>query len=363
MLVAGQGMDAPSDFEFPIGRVGHALFVDRHGDDEGAMLLGQPENEIGFLAPSFEVERIEHRSAGICLQGAFEHVALGAVQHQWRLNGRAQALDDFDHLLRFVRPLGERDAHVQQVCAALDLVACYRQDTVIFVGEEQPLDLAAALCVYPLADQRWRWILPQFERTDRAGRTGCSIGHDPRPGRLPSDAFDNSLQMLEGGPAAPAHSVDAEIVDELGQRFGQAWRFERVQRLAATEVDRNTGIRNDADRRARVLDEVAHRLAHVLRAGRAVQTDHVGAQTLENGQCRADVSAEQHSPICVQRHLHLQWQAPSGPDKAAPRPKKDSLRLQDVLLGFDDQQIGPAIEQAAGLFFEDVDQPFELNVR
>src|SRR5207237_8438380 len=134
----------------------------------------------------------------------------------------------------------------------------------------------AAWRVYPLADQRRRWILTQFERPDRAGHTRRRIGHDPRPGRLPRDAFDNSLQMLEGGPAAPAHSVDAEIVDELGQRFGQAWRFERVQRLAATQVDRDTGIRNDADRRARVLDEVAHWLAQVLRAGRAVQTDDVG---------------------------------------------------------------------------------------
>src|SRR5262249_29172933 len=45
-----------------------------------------------------------------------------------------------------------------------------------------------------------------------------------------------------------------------------------------------------------------------------------------------------------------------------PRPEERRLRLEDVLLGLDDQQVDAALDQRAGLLVEDLDQAPEADV-
>ena len=58
------------------------------------------------------------------------------------------------HLLVLVLALGERDAEVEHVRAALDLVLGDLHERVVVVGEQQLLGLARALRVHALADER-----------------------------------------------------------------------------------------------------------------------------------------------------------------------------------------------------------------
>src|SRR5207244_2627126 len=100
------------------------------------------------------------------------------------------------------------------------------------------------LRVDALAHQRWRWVLPQVEGTDRTGCARHRVGHGARSGRPAADAFDDGLEVLERGPAATADGVDPEILDELGQRLGQREWLQRIERLAAAQVDRDTRVRD-----------------------------------------------------------------------------------------------------------------------
>ena len=265
MLTTGERVNALGDLEFALGCVRHALLVDGHGHDVRPVLLRQAEHEVRFFAPALEVERVQHGPTRIGLERGFEHVALGAVENQRRLDRRPQALDDLDHLMGFVGALGERHADVEQVRAAFDLVACNPEHVVVRIRQQQALHFAAALGIDAFADERGRRILAQIERADRARRARPRSGDHTRARRMARYATAHALQMLETRATAAADRVHAEVLDELGQRLGQPIGIERVQRFAAAEIDRDPRVRDHADRSARVLDQIADRLAHVLR--------------------------------------------------------------------------------------------------
>ena len=77
----------------------------------------------------------------------------GRVDHDRRLDGHREQLDDLRHLLGFVAALGDRDADVEHVRARLDLLARDVGDALVVVGEQQALHLARALRVDALADR------------------------------------------------------------------------------------------------------------------------------------------------------------------------------------------------------------------
>ena len=98
----------------------------------------------------------------------------------------------------------------------------------------------------------------------------------------------------------------------------------------------------------RVLAEEADRVAHVLRAGRAVEADHVDLQRLERGQRGADVGAEQHLAAVGQQATPSLDRHRCGRSSlnASRMPKIGGLDLEDVLRGLDDDQVDAALEQA-----------------
>ena len=91
---------------------------------------------------------------GICSSAVW--ITSGSVESIWIGAGwvSAIALDDLAHLLVLVLALGERDADVEHVGAALDLVLGDLHEAVVVVGQQQLLGLARALRVDALADQR-----------------------------------------------------------------------------------------------------------------------------------------------------------------------------------------------------------------
>lgn len=103
-------------------------------------------------------------------------------------------------------------------------------------------------------------------------------------------------------------------------------------------------------------------LAHLVRAGGAVQTDEVDAQRLQGGQGGADLGAEQHDAGRLegegadQRHVDAEGvHGPAGADDAG-------LGLQQVLGGLDDQGVGAAREEALGVLLVAVAQDVVRDV-
>ena len=152
--------------------------------------------------------------------------------------------------------------------------------------------------------------------------------------------------MRRGGAAAAADDVDIEFLDELDQRVGKRLRLQRVDRLPV-HVERQAGVGDAGDRQGGLLAQEADRLAHVIRAGGAVQPDHVDAQAFQDGQHGGDIGAEQHAPGGIQGHLGLDGQAHAGFFEGLLDAANGGFHLQDILRGLDQQQVDPALDQPA----------------
>lgn len=102
--------------------------------------------------------------------------------------------------------------------------------------------------------------------------------------------------------------------------------------------------------------EVAQVLAHLGRARRAVQADHVDAEGLEGGQGRADLRAEQHGAGRLERHRDQQGHLDAGRLHGAPGAEDGGLGLEQVLRGLHDQGVRAAGQQALRVGLEAVAQ-------
>ena len=101
---------------------------------------------------------------GRLLERELDDVRLGRVDLQRRRLRQRDALGDLPHLLVLVGALGQRDAEVEHVRAALDLVLGDLHEAVVVVGQQQLLGLARALRVDALADERRRRVLHERGR-------------------------------------------------------------------------------------------------------------------------------------------------------------------------------------------------------
>jgi hypothetical protein len=180
VLVADELLDARRDLELALARLGHADLVDRQRDQRGAVRLGDRDDLVELVAAGLEVDRVDDRAARDLLERGLDHVGLGRVDLDRGGLGERDLLGHEAHLLVLVLALGQRDAEVEHVGAALDLVLGDRDEPVVVVGEEHLLRLARALRVHALADDRGSGLLHERRRAhhradvDRGAGRGAS---------------------------------------------------------------------------------------------------------------------------------------------------------------------------------------------
>ena len=178
------------------------------------------------------------------------------------------------------------------------------------------------------------------------GRPGGGAGAD----LAPAHALDDRGDVRRGGTAAATDDAHAVALDELLQRFGQRHRLLGEDGLAVGSLKREAGVGDAGDRHRAELAEEADRVAHVLRAGRAVQADHVDLQGLERGQHRRDIGAEQHlAAVGKQRDRGVDRQGAAGALECLAGAEDSGLDLEDVLRGLDDQEVGTSVDQPGRL--------------
>ena len=179
----------------------------------------------------------------------------------------------------------------------------------------------------------------------------------------PADALGDRRDVRGRRAAAAADDADAVALDELLQRLGERLGLLGEDRLAVRSLQRQPGVGDARDRHRAELAEEADRVAHVLRAGRAVQADHVDLQRLERRQHRGDVGAEQHLAAVRAAARRRCGSAACGRAlERLARAEDRRLDLEDVLRGLDDQQVGAAVDQPRGLLGEDLDQLAEADL-
>ena len=167
--------------------------------------------------------------------------------------------------------------------------------------------------------------------------------------------------VVGGGAAATADHLHAEIFDEVQQLHLHLHRRQPVVGDAA-DVLRQAGIGNAAHHEGTVLAEIAHVLLHLLRAGGAVEAEHIDRERLEDRHHRGDVRAHQHRAGGFHRHAHHQWPALACLAEGLLDALQRRLDLQHVLAGFDDEQIHIAGDQPLRLLGERIAHLIEAHM-
>ena len=131
--------------------------------------------------------------------------------------------------------------------------------------------------------------------------------------------------------------------------YSASWVGREVVVHLAVDDRGQAGVGEARDRDAGVLAEVAEVLAHLGRAGGAVDADDVGAHGVERGQRGADLGAGQHRAGELHGDLHLDRDLAAGGGHRPSAADHGGLGAEQVELRLDEQHVDAALEEAAGL--------------
>ena len=177
---------------------------------------------------------------------------------------------------------------------------------------------------------------------DAHARLPVGLAGGGREARAP---LDHGAEVLGRGAAAAPDHGDAVFGDEPGVVLGELLRGEVVVHPAFDHRGQ-TGVGQDRDRSAGPLRQVAQVLAHLGRAGGAVEADDVGLECVDGGERGADLGAHEHAAGGLDGDLHLQGDLPAGRGHGPPAPDDGGLGLEQVLDGLDDEEVDTAFEQS-----------------
>ena len=118
----------------------------------------------------------------------------------------------------------------------------------------------------------------------------------------------------------------------------------------AADVLWQSSVRDTANYKWTTLAEIADVFLHLLRARGTVQPEHINREGLQDRHHRGDVRTHQHGACGFHRHTHHQRPALAGLAERRLNALQRRLDLENILAGFDDQQIHVPGQQAFCLF-------------
>ena len=221
-------------------------------------------------------------------------------------------------------------------------------------GEHRLAERLGAVGVGPLPHHQHRGVLGERHRVVDRGDAGL-VPRLARGGGGAVQPLGQHPDVLRGGAAAAADQRHAVLGDEPLQRVGQLHRGQREVRPVGGQ-HRQAGVRHHRQRDAGVLGQVAQVLAHLGRAGGAVQADQVDPERLDRGQRRADLAAQQHGAGGLHGDVADDRHRLARLGHRPLRPDHRRLDLEQVLAGLDDQRVRAAGDQAGGVLLVRVAQ-------
>ena len=353
-VLQGPLIDAPRHLQLALLGQRHSLFVDGHRHRAGAVLLQEGKEPVDLFPAALEVDAVDDAHAGQPFQRRRDHLRLGGVDAERRLDLAGEQPHHPRHRLDFVGALGERHADVERVRSSLHLLAGDGENAVVVVAEEQLLHLAAALRIDPLADEQRPRFLLQRRRLQSAGEHR----HPPRRlarRRRSAHGLDDGFQMSRRRAAAAAHDGEAEVADEARQVFGEVARRQRIMSHSLA-ILRYASVRLAAQRQRRVLGERPQRVDHLLGTGRAIEPHDVRAGGAEQRGGGKRLGAEQHAARGIERDLGDERHAPPHFLLRLARPEELRAQLEQVLRGLGDQAIDAPLQERDGLLAKDLDE-------
>ena len=176
----------------------------------------------------------------------------------------------------------------------------------------------------------------------------------------PREALGEHADVVGRRAAAAADDAHAVAVDEVDERLGEVLgALGKIVSPSGPWIGM-PGVGHAGDRHGRELAEEADRVAHVLRAGRAVQPDRVDVERLERRQHGGDVGAQQHlAAVGQQRDVRLDGDLAAGLLHRLAGAEDRGLDLEDVLRGLDEDEVDAALDEPEGLLGEAVGERAE----
>ena len=153
-------------------------------------------------------------------------------------------------------------------------------------------------------------------------RAGCRSGG--------AKSVDHGLQVLWRRAAASTNQLQTELADKLlvrGREFGGG---ERIARPVGAE-HRQTRVGHAHNGNPTQTRELPQMLAHLGRAGGAVEPDCVDAQRFERRQCGRDLAAHQHRAGQLDRYFDKQRQPDAQLRTRVLAPVDRGLCLEQIL--------------------------------
>src|SRR5438105_5004115 len=148
--------------------------------------------------------------------------------------------------------------------------------------------------------------------------------------------------MFRSGAATAADDVDAEISGEVCDLRCERFRRLAVMLRAVFDFGQSC-VWKHRDGQRRILAEIADALGHVLRASAAVHTNDINRERLKRSQCGANLRAVEHRAEDFDCYLSNDGKATLDLLEVIEDCRERSFRLQQVLAGFDDEEINAAI--------------------
>jgi len=293
-----------------------------------------------------EVDRVDHTPTAKGLQPGLDHTRLGRVQHDRQRGGGSEPASQLAHVLGAI-PAHVVHTQVQQMRTVPCLTAGDLDTRLPVPGEHGLTERLGSVGVGPLPHHQHARVLREGHlMVDRRGaRLRPRLPRHRRPATQP---LCQHPDVLRRAPATAADQCHAIVGDEPLQGVGHLVRRQWEVRTVGGEY-RQARVRHHRHRNPRVLRKIAQVLAHLGRAGGAVQPDQVDAERLDRGQCGADLAAQQHRAGGLHRHVADDRDRSAQLGHRSLRADHRCLHLEQVLAGLDDQRVRSTGDQASGV--------------
>ena len=316
--------------------------------DGGAVAADEARVAPERLLALLQADRVHDGLALQALQPRLDHVPLRAVEHDRQLRdvrlGREEVQEARHRGFAVQHPLVH--VHVEDVRAALDLLARHGERALVVAREDELRELRRPGDVRPLADER--------ERLPRGG--ACTArGRERRVRR-------SAAGIRRGGSPCTASAIARMCAGVVPQQpptmFTQPSRakppMSRAHDLGrlveAAERVREPRVRIRAQEDGRDPGQLLDVRAHLLRAERAVDPDREERRVRDRVPERLDHLARERPPGLVRDRDggHQRDAAPrlvEVPERGEERGLEDE-RVED---GLEEQEVDAAVDEAADL--------------
>ena len=346
-------VDPLGDLKLARGRLGHAclrILVDRERHARRAVAAQHRADACHALLAVLEVDRVDDAPTAGALQARLEHVGIGRIEHERRIDLPHVAAHDLAHVAHAIAA-HEVHAQVEHLAAVADFLAGHAHEAIPVLLVDQALELAAAVGVRALGDDQERVLLLEFGVAVEAAAAGrlWFLGRTHRLAVL--ERGRERSDVLGGGAAAAAERIHAVLLHEASHRLDESRWLQRIDGLAVLQ-DGQPGIGHHAHATVPVLGQVRHVRRHLDRAGRAVQAEALDREWPQGIDDRGDLGAQQHGAGRLHRHAHedraVLHAAARRVERIETRVDR-ALHLQQVLAGLDHEAVDAAIEKPPSL--------------